>query len=303
MNITHVAGFAPIVRDLEASARFYREALGLPLPEGDYPMTDDLPELRHFGLWTLADAAQSCFGTDEWPADVPEPQGSLEFDVAGADELAQAATELEAAGHRILTGPKAEPWGQTVVRLLSPEGLLVSITHTPWQHGVGLRVSGTRVARGGLAGLHEESGAERRNDLDRALASDYREVPVERQHAPTAALRAGDNCCVGKPEWEIGVTGDQLAYAGNVNVAAIKEIGAGLELCEERTENMDAEPPLKEGRHLSQDACGNHKRFSWSSKHRGSRGMPLILSVDRRNERRRVDRDHSGCQCLASHSS
>ena len=27
-----VAGFGPIVRDLEESARFYRDALGLPLP-------------------------------------------------------------------------------------------------------------------------------------------------------------------------------------------------------------------------------------------------------------------------------
>ena len=135
MKLTHVAGFAPIVPNLDASARFYRQTLGLPLPEGDYPMTDDLPGLRHFGLWTLSDAAQSCFGADAWPADVPAPQGSLEFDVASADEVAQAATELQEAGHQLLTGPKAEPWGQTVVRLLSPEGLLVSITHTPWQHG------------------------------------------------------------------------------------------------------------------------------------------------------------------------
>ena len=30
----------------------------------------------------------------------------------------------------MLTGPKTEPWGQEVVRLLSPEGLLVGVTRT-----------------------------------------------------------------------------------------------------------------------------------------------------------------------------
>lgn len=72
MKVLFVAGFGPIVRDLEASARFYRD-LGLPLPDGDYVATDDLPGVKHFGLWTLADAAESCFGTKEWPKDVPVP--------------------------------------------------------------------------------------------------------------------------------------------------------------------------------------------------------------------------------------
>ena len=136
MKITHVAGFAPIVTDLAASKRFYLETLGLPMDAADdYPMTDDIPGLRHFGLWTLEGAAQSCFGTDEWPADLPVPQGALEFDVASVDEVAAAAAELEAAGYRLLAGPRAEPWGQTVARLLSPEGLLAGVTHTPWQHG------------------------------------------------------------------------------------------------------------------------------------------------------------------------
>lgn len=136
MKITHVAGFAPLVTDLAASKRFYIETLGLPMDAaGDYPMTDDIPGLRHFGLWTLQGAAQSCFGTDEWPADLPVPQGCLEFDVATTAEVASAAAELEAAGYRILAGPREEPWGQTTARLLSPEGLLASVTHTPWQHG------------------------------------------------------------------------------------------------------------------------------------------------------------------------
>jgi hypothetical protein len=45
-----------------------------------------------------------------------------------------ALDELAAAGHRVLRGTQLEPWGQTTSRLLSPEGLLVGITFTPWQH-------------------------------------------------------------------------------------------------------------------------------------------------------------------------
>jgi catechol 2,3-dioxygenase-like lactoylglutathione lyase family enzyme len=134
MQIKFVAGFAPIVPDPAASLAFYRDALGLPLPDGDYPSTDALPGAKHFGLWPLAEVATSCFGTATWPSDLPVPQAALEFDVADADAVASAAAELEAKGYRLLVAAKTEPWGQTVARLLSPEGLLVGVTYTPWQH-------------------------------------------------------------------------------------------------------------------------------------------------------------------------
>ena len=140
MKICWVAGIGPIVRDMEASRAFYRDALGLPLGEGDYPMTDDLAGVKHFGLWTLEGAAESCFGTTDWPNDLPVPQACLEFDVADAEAVVDAAKELAAKGYRVLVGPKTEPWGQTVARVLSPEGLLIGVTHTPWQHD---RDSGT----------------------------------------------------------------------------------------------------------------------------------------------------------------
>ena len=34
----------------------------------------------------------------------------------------------------MLTEARTEPWGQTTARLLSPEGLLVGVTYTPWMH-------------------------------------------------------------------------------------------------------------------------------------------------------------------------
>ena len=131
MKILFCSGFSPLVRDPEASLRFYRDILGLPLADDHdgYFRTDALDGLKHFGLWSLPDAAESCFGTREWPSDVPIPQGGIEFDVEDSDE---AVRELQAAGYRLLVAGRVEPWGQTVTRLLSPEGLLVGITVTPW---------------------------------------------------------------------------------------------------------------------------------------------------------------------------
>ena len=40
-------------------------------------------------------------------------------------------------GHRLLKEATEEPWGQTVARLLSPDGLLVGLTYTPWMHKTG----------------------------------------------------------------------------------------------------------------------------------------------------------------------
>ncbi len=129
MKVLFVAGFGPIVRDMDASLRFYRETIGMPLEEGSDVSTEKVDGVKHFGLWPLADAAESCFATREWPSNVTAPQAWVEFDV---EDVAAAAAELQAKGYRLLVAPKTEPWGQTVARLLSPEGLLVGVTITPW---------------------------------------------------------------------------------------------------------------------------------------------------------------------------
>jgi len=129
MKVLFVAGFGPIVRDMDASLRFYRETIGMPLEEGSDVSTEKVDGVKHFGLWPLADAAESCFGTRDWPSNVAAPQAWVEFDV---EDVAAAAAELQAKGYRLLVPPKTEPWGQTVARLLSPEGILVGVTITPW---------------------------------------------------------------------------------------------------------------------------------------------------------------------------
>ncbi len=129
MKILFVAGFGPVVRDIAASRALYRETLGIPFEgdENDY-LHAALDGCRHFALWRLEDAAESCFGRRDWPADVPVPQAWIEFDVENMDE---AVAELRSGGHRLLVAARTEPWGQIVSRLLAPEGTLVGVTITP----------------------------------------------------------------------------------------------------------------------------------------------------------------------------
>ena len=136
MNLEFVAGFGPVVARPAASRDFWAGDLGIDLAEiaPDYYGTDSLEGVRAFAIWPLEQAAASCFGTGPWPSDVPAPQAWIEFDVASPDAVTAAAAELEAKGHRLLRQPSPEPWGQTVTRLLSPEGLLVGIVFTPWMH-------------------------------------------------------------------------------------------------------------------------------------------------------------------------
>ncbi len=133
MDIQFVTSVAPIVTDTDASRTFYGNALGLNFEgeEGDYSFTHKLDGVKHFGLWPLSEAAGACFGTPEWPASVPVPQASIEFEVA---DVPAAAAELRAKGYRLLHDARTEPWTQITARLLSPEGLLVAVCYTPSFH-------------------------------------------------------------------------------------------------------------------------------------------------------------------------
>jgi len=131
LNILFVAGFGPIVQEREPSKKLYQQTFGIPFKEenGGYLHIDGLEGVKSFGLWPLSQAAESCFGKDSWPAEIPIPQAWLEFDV---ENVEKATAELESRGYRMLIKNRKEPWGQTVTRFLSPEGLLVGITFTPW---------------------------------------------------------------------------------------------------------------------------------------------------------------------------
>lgn len=136
MNIEFLATVAMIAPDPIVSRNLYVEGLGLPLQgQGEgYYHSEQITGCTSFGIWPLSQAAQACFGTDQWPADRLVPQVSIEFDVASAAAVVPAVRELERAGHELLHDAREEPWGQTVARLQSPEGAIIGVSYAPALH-------------------------------------------------------------------------------------------------------------------------------------------------------------------------
>src|SRR5437868_11900458 len=108
VKVLFIAGFGPIVRDATAGRKLYNQFLGIGFKEetGGYLHTEALEGAKSFALWPLSQAAQSCFGRDSWPDEVPPPQAWLEFDV---ENVERATAELESRGYRMLVKNKTEP--------------------------------------------------------------------------------------------------------------------------------------------------------------------------------------------------
>lgn len=135
MNITSIAGFATITKTPSDSQSLYKDVLGLPLKQqDDYCYMDRFPGANHFGVWPLAMAAQSCFGQDEWPANVPVPTSTIEFELDDLDAVTQAMQEMKQKGQVFIHEARTEPWGQTLARFMSPEGVLIGLSYAPWLH-------------------------------------------------------------------------------------------------------------------------------------------------------------------------
>jgi catechol 2,3-dioxygenase-like lactoylglutathione lyase family enzyme len=134
MDILFISSFAPITQDPPVSRKLYVDALGLPLEGDDYLHSEKIGGSNHFGVWPLSQAAQACFGSAEWPEHVRVPQASVEFEVESESAVAGAAAELQSAGYELLHQARTEPWGQTVARILSDEGLIVGISYAPAMH-------------------------------------------------------------------------------------------------------------------------------------------------------------------------
>lgn len=131
MKILFVAGFGPVVENASQSRDLYVHTLGIKFQEEEngYLHTGALEGSKAFALWPLDQAAESCFGSDKWPEGVRKPNAWIEFDV---EDIEEATNELKKKGYQLLVSNRLEPWGQNVTRFLSPEGLLLGITRTPW---------------------------------------------------------------------------------------------------------------------------------------------------------------------------
>jgi catechol 2,3-dioxygenase-like lactoylglutathione lyase family enzyme len=137
MEIEFVTSIAVITPDPPRSLRLYVDTLGLPLTgesSDGYHHSEEVAGTKHFGVWPLSQAAMACFGKERWPEHLTVPQVSIEFEVADLAAVDAAAEELGAAGYELLHPVREEPWGQTVVRLLSPESAIVGISFAPAMH-------------------------------------------------------------------------------------------------------------------------------------------------------------------------
>ena len=110
LKVLFVAGFGPIVPVPAESRKFYLDTLGLPLEsmphDATYLHSEKVEGVRHFALWPLSHAAESCFGKDEWPKSVPTPHSWLEFDV---EDVSTASDVLKQRGYQLLVDDRKEP--------------------------------------------------------------------------------------------------------------------------------------------------------------------------------------------------
>jgi hypothetical protein len=138
MNIQFVAGVALITSDGKRTSDLLCSSFGLPLAghaaDSEYLFSEKIEGCKHFGVWPLVQAAEACFGTSEWPRTLPVPQVTIEFEVSDEQAVAAAEQELCAAGHKPLHRTRKEPWGQTVCRLLTSEGVILGVSYAPWLH-------------------------------------------------------------------------------------------------------------------------------------------------------------------------
>ncbi len=137
MNVLFITSVSVVAADPPQSRKLFVDTLGLPLQKYDaeeYYASDRIAGSKHFGVWPLSQAAEACFGTPEWPAGRVVPQASIEFEVEDAAAVAAAASELQRDGFDLLRPARTEPWGQTVTRLLTEDGLIVGISYAPTLH-------------------------------------------------------------------------------------------------------------------------------------------------------------------------
>ena len=130
MKVLLVASVAVVVADPPRSRQLFIDALGLPLEgqgEEDYYSTESIPGAKHFGVWPLSQAAEACFGSPSWAAELTVPQASVEFEVEDADAVAAGCEELTRAGFELLHPARQEPWGQTVAYVRDNNGFLVEL--------------------------------------------------------------------------------------------------------------------------------------------------------------------------------
>jgi catechol 2,3-dioxygenase-like lactoylglutathione lyase family enzyme len=137
MKPLFIGAVGVITNSLAEGRTFYVDAMGLPLVQAkgtNFLHSENLEGSKYFGVWPLSEAAKACFGDESWPAGRPIPQMFVEFEMDSTESVAVAASELESKGYTLIHGARTDPWGQTVARLQTVDGLIVGVSYVPWMH-------------------------------------------------------------------------------------------------------------------------------------------------------------------------
>lgn len=59
---------------------------------------------------------------------MPEPTATIEFELADAAAVEAAVQDMREKGQEFIHEARTEPWGQTVARFMSPEGVLIGLS-------------------------------------------------------------------------------------------------------------------------------------------------------------------------------
>lgn len=133
LGVLFVAGFGPITRESDESKAFYVEALGLlPADAGQRNLSAVGAGRAGRGEAFRPVAAGAGGAVLLWRRSLAGgSRGAAGVDRVRRGRHGGRHPRLVDRGYRLLVANREEPWGQSVTRLLSPEGLLVGVTYTP----------------------------------------------------------------------------------------------------------------------------------------------------------------------------
>ena len=57
---------------------------------------------------------------------------TIEFEPSDVTAVGSAVNEMKEKGYEFVHEARVEPWGQTVARFISPQGILVGLSYAPW---------------------------------------------------------------------------------------------------------------------------------------------------------------------------
>ncbi len=136
MNVLFIASIAVVTADPPQGRELFIDALGLPL-EANATATTPAPASPAATTSVFGPSRRRLRHASVRPSGPPTglSSGSIEFEVEDVGAVAAAGDELQQAGFELMHPARTEPWGQTVARLLTQDGPIVSISYAPAFHG------------------------------------------------------------------------------------------------------------------------------------------------------------------------